>query len=52
MKSMEIEPNKLYSFKVKNRKEREQGIVIAEGKEWILVKYVFFRLYCRWFYAF
>jgi len=38
---MKIEQNKLYTFKVKNRKEREQGIIVANGDEWLLIKHIF-----------
>lgn len=38
---MKIVKGLYYSFKMKYRKEREQGIVIEEGKEWIIIKYMF-----------
>lgn len=38
---MKIEKGLYYSFNMKYRKEKEQGIVIQEGEEWILVKYIF-----------
>lgn len=38
---MKIEEDKLYSVKIKYRKEEEQAIVITIGKDWILAKSVF-----------
>ncbi len=38
---MNIERGKFYSFKIKNRKQQEQGIIVANGEDWILTKYIF-----------
>lgn len=38
---MEVEKGKLYSFKIKHRAEKEQAIVLALGKDWILGKWLF-----------
>lgn len=38
---MNFEKGKLYSFKIKDRKKEEKGIVIANGEDWILLKHLF-----------
>ncbi|MBD8387413.1 hypothetical protein [Dysgonomonas sp. BGC7] len=38
---MKIEKGFYYSFKLKFRKQEEQGVVIDEGEDWILTKYIF-----------
>lgn len=38
---MKIEEGKLYSFKIKDRKQEEKGIVIREGEDWILLIHLF-----------
>ena len=38
---MKVEKGHYYSFKLKFRKREEQGIVIDEGEDWILTKYIF-----------
>ncbi|MCD7972580.1 MAG: hypothetical protein LUG18_07910 [Candidatus Azobacteroides sp.] len=41
MKTNEIIKGQFYSFKIRGRKEKEKGILIEEGKEWILIKSLF-----------
>lgn len=38
---MNIEKGQYYSFKIKHRKQKEQGIIIADGENWVLTKYIF-----------
>ena len=38
---MNIEKGQYYSFKIKYREQKEQGVVIADGENWILTKYIF-----------
>lgn len=38
---MKIENGNFYSFKIKDRKQEEQGVLLAEGEDWILLMHLF-----------
>jgi len=38
---MKIEKDKLFSIEIKNRKQQEQGVLIEDGEEWILIRSLF-----------
>jgi len=38
---MKIEKGKLLSFKIKDRRQEERGILIADGEDWVFIHYLF-----------